>query len=389
MNPAFSPKNTFIRYVWLAAAAWTVIIIGLLTWNSVRLHEEVLEQGRVEARTAYQKDIFYRRWNSSMGGVYVPPSTAAAPNPYLSNNPRRDLVATDGTKLTLMNPAYMTRLVHELQKQEEGIQGHITSLNPIRPENAPDEWEIAALEAFARGEKEVSGISMFNGQEHLRLMRPLMTEESCLACHAVQGYKVGDLRGGISVSVPYAMLQAAENRQMGGIILGYGIIWVLGLAGGFWMVKQLNRQIQARLDLEKTVAVSQRLADLGTLTAGVAHELNSPLQVIVGTAERMLEDFKQEAVDLEQNRQRLERLQRSAWRAVDIIRALRTYLAGPQEQQNFQPHDLNGLVKDTILLTRAQLSIETRIQVDTILDENLPPLLCNQNQIMQVQLRKC
>jgi len=50
-----------------------------------------------------------------------------------------------------MNPAYMTRQMHELAKQEYGVRGHITSLNPTHPENAPDSWEIVALRAFEQG----------------------------------------------------------------------------------------------------------------------------------------------------------------------------------------------------------------------------------------------
>jgi len=50
-----------------------------------------------------------------------------------------------------MNPAYMTRQVHELETQEFGTHGHITSLKPLRPENAPEAWEAAALRAFEQG----------------------------------------------------------------------------------------------------------------------------------------------------------------------------------------------------------------------------------------------
>ncbi len=36
----------------------------------------------------------------------------------------------------------------------------------------------------------------------MRLMKPMVTKESCLKCHTHQGYKVGDIRGSVSVSVP-------------------------------------------------------------------------------------------------------------------------------------------------------------------------------------------
>jgi hypothetical protein len=90
------------------------------------------------------KDVVYRRWNAGHGGIYVPVTDETPPNPYLEV-PERDITTQSGVVLTLMNPAYMTRQVHELGAKAFGIQGHITSLNPIRPANAPDSWEARAL----------------------------------------------------------------------------------------------------------------------------------------------------------------------------------------------------------------------------------------------------
>lgn len=51
-----------------------------------------------------------RNWNASHGGVYVPVTPGTPPNPYLEH-PQRDLMTTDGMALTMINPAYMTRLI--------------------------------------------------------------------------------------------------------------------------------------------------------------------------------------------------------------------------------------------------------------------------------------
>jgi hypothetical protein len=67
-----------------------------------------------EAKVSYNKDIAYRRWASMHGGVYVPVDSITPPNPYLSFIKERDVITQSGRKLTLMNPAYMTRKVHEL-----------------------------------------------------------------------------------------------------------------------------------------------------------------------------------------------------------------------------------------------------------------------------------
>jgi hypothetical protein len=48
--------------------------------------------------------------------------------------------------------------------------------------------------------EEISSVEKMNGGNFMRLIRPLRTDESCLKCYAKQGYRVGDIRGGISVS---------------------------------------------------------------------------------------------------------------------------------------------------------------------------------------------
>ncbi|MFH7321183.1 DUF3365 domain-containing protein [Desulfurivibrio sp. D14AmB] len=63
----------------------------------------------------------------------------------------------------------------------------------------PDQFEAEALKAFAEGLAEVSSFEDKEGQHY---MAPLTTEDVCLRCHAAQGYSVGDVRGGISVTIP-------------------------------------------------------------------------------------------------------------------------------------------------------------------------------------------
>ena len=66
----------------------------------------------------------------------------------------------------------MTRQVNELAMETGGFRGHITSLNPIRPENRPDPWETEALKTFERGTTEIGSIEMASGKEYFRFMRP-------------------------------------------------------------------------------------------------------------------------------------------------------------------------------------------------------------------------
>ena len=128
---------------------------GVLLWNLHQAREFVLELARNEANLSFEKDLAYRLWAAKHGGVYVPATPESPPNPYLSQVPERDIQTPSGRALTLVNPAYMTRQVHELTAQLYGSRGHLTSLKPLRPENAPDAWETKALEAFEGGRAEV------------------------------------------------------------------------------------------------------------------------------------------------------------------------------------------------------------------------------------------
>jgi len=185
------------------------------------------------------------------GGVYVPPTDKVPPNPYLAHRPDRDVTATSGKRLTLVNPAYMTRQVHELAKEQYGTRGRITSFNPIRPENAPDAWEAKALRAFETGVKEVVSVEVMGEETYLRLMRPLRTEASCLKCHAAQGYKEGDIRGGISVSVPFAAYAAATREQRLTLTLAHLLIGCLGLVGLWTGFARMRRYTEALKESEE------------------------------------------------------------------------------------------------------------------------------------------
>ena len=77
------------------------------------------------------------------------------------------------------------------------IKDRITSLKPLNPDNTPDEWERSALLALEDGVKEVSEIKNIDDEPYLRFMQPMITKEACLKCHKHQGYKVGDVRGGV------------------------------------------------------------------------------------------------------------------------------------------------------------------------------------------------
>ena len=219
------------KYSFIAAAAWTAVVLSSYFWDCKHIRQSTLNIAKTEARAYFNKDQAFRLWASSHGGVYVEPDERTPPNPYLAHIDDRDVITTGGKRLTLMNPAYILRQVVEDFSELYGIKGHITSLNPLRPENSPDKWEAKVLSTFRSKDEEFFEITDSGNSRNLRLMRPMVTEEQCLKCHAIQGYKVGDIRGGVSVSIPMAPLISMEKRQKNLHLYAHVTVWLVGMAG--------------------------------------------------------------------------------------------------------------------------------------------------------------
>jgi PAS domain S-box-containing protein len=252
-------ENLFDRlkyHFWFLVLLWTGCIAASLLWNLYEQREKILKIAHNSAHLTLEKDVIYRRWAARQGGIYVPVSEHTPPNPYL-NVPDRDIATPSGLSLTLINPAYMTRQVNEMAADTHGSQSHLTSLNPIRPENSPDPWEAAALKSFESGMKEVSSVEKIADEEYMRLIRPFVTEIACLKCHASQGYKEGDIRGGISVSVPMAPLWAIERPLIKKISLAHLLLWIVGIAGIVISKRGLGKQILARERAEAVLSESE------------------------------------------------------------------------------------------------------------------------------------
>ncbi|HJV36543.1 ATP-binding protein [Geomonas sp.] len=218
--------------VWLGAF-WTMLVATSLIVDYRQLKEESLFITLAEARAALEKDLLYRSWADSYGGVYAPVTGNNQPNPYLADRPERDITTPTGRQLTLVSPSTMIRQVFEMARNRPELsQGHITSLMPLRPENAPDPWEAKALKEFQHGVPEVSEIQVINGEPYMRLMRPMMAHDPCIRCHHTD-HRTGQyaVRGGISVSVPVTGVRVAMRLTMLKVAVGHALFWILGLVG--------------------------------------------------------------------------------------------------------------------------------------------------------------
>lgn len=135
-----------------------------------------------------------RHWNAQFEGVYVK-SDKLEPNPYL--NPGY-IKSENNEKLIWVNPAFMTRQISNIASLRDGFNLKITSNKLINKNNAPNEDEKKILDYFDKNPTQPYYWEIKDNE--FKFMGALVTQQECLACHAKQGYKEGDIRGGISVS---------------------------------------------------------------------------------------------------------------------------------------------------------------------------------------------
>jgi Protein of unknown function (DUF3365) len=257
-NPELKTSGHILVYIIIINVFLLLVSALSVHFNTRNVETQYKELATWIGRSIFRELLIIRKWNAQHGGVYVRVTDRFQPNPYLEDV-RRDVTTTDGERLTKINPEYMTRLLSELLQKENGIRVHITSLKLMSPANQADQWEEETLEKFEQGSQEENGIVGSQESPTFRYMAPLKTEETCIACHAKQGYRVGDIRGGLSVSFPYLPFQKAINTakiRIYGVHIAFFII-------GVTIVSLLGKKLISKIEeLQKAARHIRRLEGL-------------------------------------------------------------------------------------------------------------------------------
>lgn len=174
-----------------------LFFVGIFISFAARTDHIISNQLTAIAKAHFHNVVLTRRWNADYGGVFVKKTEGVISNPYLKTP---DIETKDGAVYTQKNPSLMTKELSEYAEKAGDFKYHMTSLLPLNPANAPDDFETNALKLFEKGDPEVFATFTENDKTVLRYMAPLRVEKGCLDCHAGQGYNGGDIRGGLSVS---------------------------------------------------------------------------------------------------------------------------------------------------------------------------------------------
>lgn len=156
-----------------------------------------------------------------------------------------------------------------------------------------------------------------------------------------------------------AYLKGADNRATGIIMIA--------------------RDMTERKKLEQAVRQKEKMSAVGQLAAGVAHEINNPLGIILGFAQGMVKRL----AGGDPNELPLKTIEREAVRCKNLVQDLLTFSRASQTER--EPLDLNKVINAGLTLVHTQARLK-QIDIRSELTEGLPRILGNANQIEQVIL---
>ena len=210
LNPV---HQRFLRAIALPWIALTVLALLSAGFVLREIEKDTLGSATLQGRDVAQIIKATRSWNLLHGPVYVPENDKTPPNPYLPEA-ERSLTLPDDQRLIRINPAYMTRQLATVVREETDIRIHLTSRKPLNPYNAPHPWEVPALEAFDAGtRKEAIYLETSETPPVARYIIPLAVDGACVLCHENEKNRIGEVRGGLSVEWPISGLLAIEQER--------------------------------------------------------------------------------------------------------------------------------------------------------------------------------
>jgi putative nucleotidyltransferase with HDIG domain len=224
-------RSLGIKFLLSVGSVVTLTVLVLFVFIFKQSEQAIMDQVDQQSRTLLQQVMITRAWIAEHGGIYVKRAPEEKENPDL---PGTAVLDTRGDAYFFHTPESVTRVLSGYAEQQGRYRFHITSLKPVNPINAPTPFEEKALREFEEKTFENSrdGVAAVISEQGIRSYQrtiPLRVERHCLRCHGKQGYREGEIRGGLSVAIPMALAEAELRHKW--IALGISGCVILAAVG--------------------------------------------------------------------------------------------------------------------------------------------------------------
>lgn len=143
------------------------------------------------------------------------------------------------------------------------------------------------------------------------------------------------------------------------------------------------RDTTAYHQMQTQLQDNEKMASLGTLAAGIAHEINTPLQIVTTASERLLSELAKGTPDTARQQRYLQSISENAWRVARIVSAVRSYVA--PGLPCLAVCDLNEAAGEALLMAESRIKA-LPIQLEVHLAQELPPVVCDRAQVIRALL---
>ena len=147
--------------------------------------------------------------------------------------------------------------------------------------------------------------------------------------------------------------------------------------GNIYAVLGISRDITERRQMEEHSYYTEKLASMGTLAAGVAHEINNPLGVILGFTDLLLEKSPKDSEEYDL----LKTIERQGLNAKRVVENLLNFARHKEHQEEFV--DINKNI-ETVLSVMNNTLLLNKISVKRQLEDNLPTVKADAGELQQV-----
>ncbi len=256
------------------------------------------------------------------------------------------------------------RLGEEVRRAERHLASVVESANDI----VVSMDSSGRIKTWNRAAEEVSGLR--SGEVFGRHLADLCTDElqpnmRSLLTRLAEGEPIQNTEINLAIKagqeVPVAWAFSAMRDDEGHMV---GMVAV-------------GRDLTERRHLEAQLIQSAKMASLGVMAGGIAHEIRNPLGICSAAAQLMLERPDDSGLQ----REAAEKIYAAVQRASYIVENLLKFARPPEESQS--PLGMNSLLEETLSLMASQATLR-QIKIEKRLSPDLPPVLGNKSLLQQV-----